>query len=62
MGVRLSLLGERRHGSKWQDAIVEAARDMHDLGHGPSEISKILGVNPHTVRSFVYYKHRLGAA
>lgn len=62
LGVRLQKEGDRRPGHRWSDAVVEQARCLHDEGKGPAYIAKALGIPRNTVRAFVHYRYRLGAA
>ena len=59
IGVSLLRVGERRAGAKYSDELIERVRDLHDSGVGPTEISRRLGMNFHTVSSVVQFKHRL---
>lgn len=62
IGVRLQKQGDHNPGVRWPDALVERARCLHDEGRGPSDIARDLRIPRNTVRSFVHYRHRLGAA
>lgn len=60
IGVSLRKYGEACPGAKYSNATVDRARDLHESGVMPKEISKQLGVPYWNVCDFVYYKRGLG--
>lgn len=62
IGVALAKVGDCRHGTKHSDALVEHIRCLYDEGRGPAAIAAATGVPRNTVRSIVYFRHRLTAA
>ncbi len=58
--ISLILHGERHPGAKYSDLMVELARRMHDEGLKPRAIARVLDIPEGSVKSYVYYKARLG--
>ena len=62
IGVSLTKCGDAAPNTRYSDALIEQARQMHDAGHGPRYISRELGINEFTLRSALYYCQRLRPA
>lgn len=60
--LRISLLkhGERHHCAKYSDYLVELSRRMHAEGLKPNAIARVLDVPVGAIKSYVYYRTRLG--
>lgn len=58
--INLIVHGERHPRAKYSDLMVELARRMHDEGLKPRAISRVLDIPEGSVKSYVYYKARLG--
>lgn len=53
--------GERNHRSRWSDATVEWARDLHEHdGWGAARIAAKIGAPLDTVNDWIYYRTRIG--
>jgi hypothetical protein len=58
LGISLFKHGDCNPDTRYSDALIEQARQMHDGGHGPRYIAKELGINEWTLRSALYYRQR----
>lgn len=58
IGVALTKYGDAAPNTRYSDALIEQARQMHEGGHGPRYISRELGINEHTLRSALYWVQR----
>lgn len=58
--VSLRKHGEKCSWAKYSNEVVEQARDMHESGIKPREISEMLGVPYWNICDFVYFKRGLG--
>ena len=61
--LRISLLktGDAAPNTKYSDALIEKARQLHDQGYGPRWIAKRLEINECTLRAALYYRQRVAA-
>ena len=58
IGVSLKKCGDNAPNVKYSDALIEAARQLHDQGYGPRWIASRLNINEWTLRSALYYRQR----
>ena len=54
--------GDSHHRVRYSDETVEQARQMHDNGIGPAEISRRTGIRRDTVNDWIYYRTRTRVA
>lgn len=61
--LKISLLktGDAAPNTKYSDALIENARQLHDQGYGPRWIAKRLEINERTLKSALYYQQRRAA-
>ncbi len=60
LGVSLRKYGDKVAWAKYSNELVERARDLHEGGMMPLEISRRLGIPYWNVCDFVYFKRGLG--
>ena len=60
LGISLKKYGEKCSYAKYSDAVCEKARELHDGGMRPVDISRKLNVPYWNVCDFVYYRRGLG--
>lgn len=50
--------GQSHHRARYPNEMVEAARDLHDLGMRPVDIARHLRVPIDTLNDWIYYRTR----